>query len=158
MKVLRIYDHLGELKKELNLFVEGEDFKWTASYPEPVWLGTITLEDVGKEPEPVELYVPVEEPITKELTEDELELREIKYRMENPEDPDFGEEAEVEPEIPLVNGTIGDTATNIEEVENEPKKVHRKRSRKSGTHPSDYLKSIKVVREDDTGGDTSARD
>jgi len=51
MKVLRIYDHLGELKKELNLYVEGEDFKWQSSYPEPIWLGTITLEDAGTEPE-----------------------------------------------------------------------------------------------------------
>ena len=51
MKVLRIYDHLGELKKEFNVFVEGEDFKWQSGYPEPVWLGTISLEDAGKEPE-----------------------------------------------------------------------------------------------------------
>jgi len=51
MKVLRIYDHLGELKKEFNLYVEGEDFVWQSSYPEVVWLGIITLEEPGKEPE-----------------------------------------------------------------------------------------------------------
>ena len=51
MKVLRLYDHLGELKKEFNVYVEGEDFKWESSYPEPIWLGTIALEEVGKEPE-----------------------------------------------------------------------------------------------------------
>ena len=158
MKVLRIYDHLGELKKELNVFLEGDDFKWQSSYPECVWLGTISLEDAGKEPEPVELYVPVEEPITEEeakemqvdiaidtMREQELALEVIK-------------EADVGPEIPLVNGITGDIVTNIEEVSNEPKKVHRKRSRVKRTHPSDYLKSVKVIRQDDPGADVTEGD
>ena len=150
MKVLRIYDHLGELKKELDIFVEGEDFTWSASYPEPVWLGTITLVDAGKEPEPVELYVPVEESITEEEAKEMQDDIAIDAMRE--------QEAEVEPEIPLVDGTIGDTAIKTEEVESEPKKVHRKRSRVKGAHPSDYLKSLKVVRKDDTGGDTTEGD
>jgi len=158
MKVLRIYDHLGELKKELDIYVEGEDFKWTASYPEPVWLGTITLEDVGKEPEPVEKFMPVEEPIS-EVDAEQMQtdiaidaMREQEMALE------VIREAEVEPEIPLVNGTIGDIATETEEVTNEPEKVHRKRSRKSRTHPSDYLKSIEVIRQDDPGTDVTEGD
>ena len=133
MKVLRLYDYLGQLKKELNIFVEGEDFKWTASYPEAIWLGTISLEDAGKEPEPVESYVPVEEPAEPE-SKPEFEDWQTKAEEEL-------EGYEKEPEI--------------EEVENEPKKVHRKRSGKSRTHPSDYLKSIKVIRQDDSGADTN---
>ena len=158
MKVLRIYDHLGELKKELNIFVEGEDFKYQTVTPECIWLGTIVLEEAGKEPEPAPKWMPVEEPITEEEAKEMQEDIAIDAIREQEMAQEAIKEAEVEPEIPLVNGTIGDTATNIEEVESEPEKVHRKRSRKSGTHPSDYLKSIKVVREDDTGGDTSARD
>jgi len=158
MKVLRLYDYLGQLKKELDVYVEGEDFKWTASYPEAVWLGTIAIEEAGKEPEPVELYVPVEEPT----------------------EPEAIEEAEVEPPAPFTAQltTIEELSKlsrkdflklpmeerreilrkQVEEVTDEPEKVHRKRGRKSGSHPSDYLKSIKVVREDDSGADATKGD
>ena len=158
MKVLRLYDYLGQLKKELDVYVEGEDFKWTASYPEAVWLGTIAIEEAGKEPEavpvleqalslvepekaikepePVELYLPIEEPITEEEAE----------------------EMQVDIAIDAMREQEMATKDIKEEVESEPKKIHRKRSRVKGTHPSDYLKSLKVIREDDTGGDTNQGD
>jgi len=73
MKVLRIYDHLGELKKEFSLYMVGNDFKWQASYPEPVWLGTITLQEAGTEPEePAEQYFTEPEP------ELEVKVEEVK--------------------------------------------------------------------------------
>ena len=72
MKVLRIYDHLGELKKELNLYVEGEDFKWQSSYPEPVWLGTITLEDAGTEPDAVPVLEQALSLVEPEVKEEEV--------------------------------------------------------------------------------------
>ena len=114
MKVLRIYDHLGELKKEFNVYVEGEDFKWQASVPEPVWLGTITLEEAGKEPE----AEPTSEP----------------------------EVVEPEPEV------------KVEEVKDEPKKVHRKRSRVQRVIPSSSSKSAEVVHQDDSPGDSNQGD
>ena len=158
MKVLRIYDHLGELKKELNVFVEGEDFKWTASYPEPVWLGTITLEDAGKEPEPIELYVPVEEPITEEEAKEMQEDIAMDALREQEMATELQQEVEAEEEAPLVSGITDDIATEAEEVTNEPEKIHRKRSRKSRSHPSDYLKSLKVIRQDDSGADVTEGD
>ena len=136
MKVLRLYDHLGELKKEFNVYVEGEDFKWQSSYPEPVWLGTITLEDAGKEPEkPSEV---VSEPLQPEVEETLPEV------IEEPSEPS---EAVLEP-----------SGKEPEEVKDEPKKVHGKRSRVKGSSPSDYLKSVKVIRQDDSGGDTNQGD
>ena len=43
MKFLQIYDHLGNLVKEFDVYVDGQDFNWAAPKPEPVWLGTIRL-------------------------------------------------------------------------------------------------------------------
>jgi len=180
MKVLRLYDYLGQLKKELDVYVEGEDFKWTASYPEAVWLGTIAIEEAGKELEPVELYVPVEEPITEEEAatleqegyEDAMREQEMvqedeaqRYRDMKQAAIDLGyiepnedEEAEVEPPAPFTTQLTTTEEAQEEEAKHEPKKVHRKRSRKSRTHPSDYLKSLKVIREDDSGADVTEGD
>jgi len=136
MKVLRIYDHLGELKKELNLYVEGEDFKWQSSYPEPVWLGTITLEDAGKEPEkPSEV---VSEPLQPEPVdvEEEIEARDRAFRNAHPEDPDYF----------------------VKEVKDEPKKDDRKRSRVKRTTSLASPESTKVIRQDDSRGDTTQGD
>lgn len=48
MKKLKLYDHLGNLKKEFDIYVEGQDFRYTFSTPVAVWLGTISLEGIGK--------------------------------------------------------------------------------------------------------------
>jgi len=158
MKVLRIYDHLGQLKKELNIYVEGEDFTWQASSPECVWLGTITLEDAGKEPELIEAYRPVEEPIT----EEEAKEMQVDIAIDAMREEEMATHEEVltipKEEAEWLEGKEESERKQAEEVTNEPKKVHRKRSRKPGTHPSDYLKSLKVIREDDTGGDTNQGD
>ncbi|GAI35179.1 unnamed protein product [marine sediment metagenome] len=158
MKILRIYDHLGELKKEFNVYVEGEDFKWQASYPEVVWLGTITLEEAGKEPEAeptpelriaptipvvgVEL-VPVTEEVEPEAIEPEPELTIAEAVREQGE---------------REKQAVAEAEAKVEEVKHEPKKVHRKRGRVKGTSPSDYLKSVKVLRQDDPGRDTNQGD
>ena len=180
MKVLRIYDHLGELKKELNIFVEGEDFKYQTVTPECIWLGTIVLEEAGKEPEPAPKWMPVEEPITEEEAatleqegyEDAMREQEMvqedeaqRYRDMKQAAIDLGyiepnedEEAEVEPPAPFTTQLTTTEEAQEEEAKHEPKKVHRKRSRKSRTHPSDYLKSLKVIREDDSGADVTEGD
>jgi len=107
MKVLRIYDHQGILRKEFNLYVEGSDFKWEASYPEPVWLGTIILEEAGKEPEkpPEFASVPLQpEPSSEEVESEKMDRQEREW-----------EEAKAK--------------VKQEEIKDEPEKVHRKRSR-----------------------------
>lgn len=158
MKVLRIYDHLGELKKEFPVYVEGEDFKWHASVPEVLWLGTITLEKPDKEP------VAEPTPIPEVVSEAQLELEsEIGMELapepepEQPE-PETAEEADIELYGDKWNKPEPEPEVIKEEVKDEPKKVHRKRSRVKRTSPSDYLKSVKVVRQDDSGGDTDKGD
>uniref|UniRef100_A0A6M3IDN9 Uncharacterized protein n=1 Tax=viral metagenome TaxID=1070528 RepID=A0A6M3IDN9_9ZZZZ len=135
MKVLRIYDHLGELKKEFNIYVEGEDFKWQSSYPEPLWLGTIALGEAGKEPE----AEPTPEP--------EPEVYQGKTYEEGLQEA-------------IETTTIQDNfelAKKVEEVKHESKKNGRKRSRVKGTSPSDYLRSVKVIRQDDPSGNAPER-
>ena len=129
MKVLRIYDHLGELKKELNLYVEGEDFKWQSSYPEPVWLGTITLEEPGKEPEK-----PTES--VSELLQPEFEVTE-------------GQEAD-EVAQELAGQKDGDTP-EFKEVKDEPEKDNRTRNRVKRSTPPASPESIKRVHKVDPG-------
>ena len=133
MKVLRIYDHLGELKKEFNLYVEGEDFKWIASYPEPVWLGTVTLEEPGKEPE----AEPIPEP---EATEP------------GPiETTDLAVLGVVE--VPVVAQVA--KLFEEKEVKDEPKKNDRKRSRVKRSTPSASLKSTEGLHQEDSPGNTN---
>jgi len=136
MKVLRIYDHLGELKKEFPVYVEGEDFKWQSSYPEPVWLGTITLEEPGKEPEAeptpeVVVVEPLPEAIEEEKTEGEVieDLKDKKYPMQ------IREEEKV-----------------------EPKKVHGKRSRVKRTSPPASPEGIEKLPQEDSPEDFNPGD
>jgi len=136
MKVLRIYDHRGELKKEFPIYVEGQDFKWLASVPEPIWLGTIALEEAGKEPE----AEPTPEVV---VAEPELEV----------ETTDLGV---IEIETPIV----AQVAKHLEkkEVKDEPKKVHRKRSGVKGTFSPGNSKSAEIVRQDDSPGNANQGD
>ena len=136
MKVLRIYDHLGELKKELNLYVEGEDFKWQSSYPEPIWLGTITLEDAGTEPEK-----PSES--ASEPLQPEIEVTE-----ENPLLPTERTAAIIREASEYLG----------EEVKGEPKKDDRKRSRVKRSTPSASPESTKGLYKNYFGGDTPKGD
>jgi len=46
VKYLQLFDHLGNLVKEFEVYVEGNDFEWAAIKPEPVWVGTIRLSAV----------------------------------------------------------------------------------------------------------------
>lgn len=180
MKVLRIYDHLGELKKEFNVYVEGEDFKWQASYPEVVWLGTITLEVAGKEPEkPSETLAETLERIKQAeiLEEKAAEVRvELEEKLESEKPPTiirYPEEktfvvTEPEPEVDEAKVSICDAMRDAvkakderkeeEEVKDEPKKVHRKRRTVKGSSPSNRAKSLKVLRQDDPGRDTNQGD
>jgi len=177
MKVLRIYDHLGELKKEFNVYVEGSDFKWEASVPEVIWLGTISLEELGE--------VPVAEP-TPELgdVEVDIERRDREFREKYPEDP---EAVEPEPEVtkvvpsregePVKCSLCGwegkqrdcffghdsfvcpkcnrESIEDVMEVKDEPEKVHRKRSRVKRATPSASLGSTEGLSQVDSPGDTS---
>lgn len=129
MKVLRIYDHLGELKKEFNVYVEGEDFKWQSSYPEPVWLGTITLEELGKEPEkPGELMAQTEmlEPEAVEIrAEGAPETKVVEVYAQS-------EKASVEDVLDLtqvVEEKLVEAEGKIEEVKDGPKKLRTKGKR-----------------------------
>lgn len=158
MKVLRIYDHLGELKKEFNVYVEGEDFMWQASYPEPVWFGMITLIEAGKEPEAEptpKIFIPEPELVPEEERE---RLLLEKARQEEEMGIRAEEEEEVEPQVPFITPLTTTDKKPKEEVKHEPKKVHRKRGRVKRTSPSDYLKSVKVLRQDDPGRDTNQGD
>ena len=136
MKVLRIYDHLGELKKELNLYVEGEDFKWQSSYPEPVWLGTITLEEAGTEPEK-----PSE--VASEPLQPEPEVTE-----ENPLLPTERTAAIIREASEYLG----------EEVKDEPKSHDRKRSRVKRSTPPASSESTKGLYKNYFGGDTPKGD
>ena len=129
MKVLRIYDHLGELKKELNLYVEGEDFGWVAPYPEVIWLGTIVLVEPGKEPgKPSEV---VSGPLQPEL--------------------ETAEEADEELYGGKWNELMPKPEVKVEEVKDEPKSHDRKRSRVKRSTPSASPESTKGLRQDDSG-------
>lgn len=114
MKVLRLYDHLGELKKEFNVYVEGEDFKHQESYPIPIWLGTIVLEEAGKEPEKPEEVVPeaVEPEPEKASVEDVLDLTAV------------------------VEEKLMEAEEKVEEVKSESKKLRRKSNRDKRAKPS----------------------
>ena len=74
MKYLQLYDHLGNLVKEFEVYVDGQDFNWAAQKPEPVWLGTIKLVSekaaVPVEPTP-EFEVIPEGEVIEGLTEEE---------------------------------------------------------------------------------------
>jgi len=158
MKVLRIYDHLGELKKEFNIYVEGEDFKWQASAPEPVWLGTITL---GDYPFPVDIT----EGVAKELEEERA-----KVIGKEPEAEPTSEVVVVEPEpeaevkTELVVKQVTDAQGlprqrgSFKEVKDEPKKVHRKRSGVKRVVPPSHTKGTEVIPQDDSPGDANQGD
>jgi len=136
MKVLRIYDHLGELKKEFQVYVEGEDFMWQASYPEPVWLGRIVLEDAGKEPSK-----PIEE-LSRPL-ESGLVVEEVAITGE------FAPEPEVIEPKPKVEE---------KEVKDESKSVYRKRGRVKRTTPPGDTKSVKTIHQDNARSDSNKGD
>ena len=136
MKVLRLYDHLGELKKEFNLYVEGEDFKWQSSYPEPVWLGTITLEDASKEPEK-----------PSEVASEPLQL-----------EPDYPPELDYPPDGSGKEMERSLKEAKQEEVKDVPKNHDRKRSRVKRSAPSASPESTEGLHQDDPGGDTPKGD
>jgi len=155
MKVLRLYDHLGELKREFNVYVEGEDFKWEASYPEPIWLGTISLEEAGKE----SLAEPTPEVITEHIpTPEELFPKAFPPYLQPVDEPMTEEEAkEMETDV-AIDAMREQEMAKIEaekEVKREPKKSSRKGSRDERTYPSDYLKSVEVIRQDDPPTDAN---
>lgn len=136
MKVLRIYDHLGELKKEFNIYVVGNDFKWEASVPEVIWLGTISLEELGEVPvaerTPEFVAVPEGEAVDG-LTEEEKVY-----------------------EAALANQPL--EVLREKEVKDEPEKVHRKRSRVKRATPSASPESTEGLPQDDSPGDNHQRD
>ena len=115
MKVLRLYNHYGVKQKEFNVYVEGQDFKWEASYPEAVWFGSITLEEVGKEPE----AMPTPEP---EVVEPEL----MTYK----------EGLQKALETTTIQDSY-DRAKKVEEVKDESETVLKKSKRRKGTNSSD---------------------
>jgi len=123
MKYLQIYDHLGNLVKEFEVFVDGQDFTWAAPKPEPVWLGTIRL-SASKAAEPIEptpevVAVEREEPVMPEhptiephdievdrKLEAYQEAQDIKAETEKAIEPELEPEsaegeAEQEPEAPF---------------------------------------------------------
>lgn len=78
MKYLQLYDHLGNLVKEFNVYVEGADFEWVAPKPECIWLGTIKLSNEPAK-EPVE---PTPEPKVEEEVIEVEPTPEEKARIE----------------------------------------------------------------------------
>ena len=136
MKVLRIYDHLGELKKEFNLYVEGEDFKWIASYPEPVWLGTVTLEEAGTEPKAEPLPLP-------EVIEPE---------------PMVAIEKVEEGQGKSSESVSGSSEQELEEVKDATKRNNGKRSRVKRSTPSASPESTEGLHQGDSPGATNQGD
>ena len=136
MKVLRIYDHLGELKKEFNLYVDGYDFKWEASVPEVIWLGTISIEELSKYPEA--------EPTPEAEAVEFVSMVEVM-------------EAEKEPEM-AAEAVSGPLEQEPEEVKDEPEKVHRKRSRVKRSASSASPESTEGLYQEDSGEDNHKGD
>ena len=155
MKVLRIYDHQGILRKEFNLYVVGNDFKWEASYPEPVWLGTISLEELGEVP--VAERTPeaeAVEPEPEDTRQREKDMRQAAVEAGYLE----LEVKEEEPERVLTAEDVVEAAPfcfSLKEVKHEPEKVHGKRSRVKRSASPASLKSTKRLHQDDPGGDST---
>lgn len=180
MKVLRIYDHLGELKKEFPIYVEGQDFKWLASVPEVIWLGTIALEEASKEakaePTPEaevvepELEVTGEEEPAALLTEQHLMARDLISPREEVKDEPAHKEVNVITKDEVIGEEIivsqfdeketqkAILAKEGKEVKHEPEKVHRKRGRVKRTPSPGNSKSAEVVHQDDSSGDPNQGD
>jgi len=124
MKFLQIYDHNGELQKEFEVYVDGEDFSWVADKPEAIWLGTIKLAPWPSmhsiEPTPeLAPYVPPlphagerialpPELEPKEVTEEEVEKliektqTAIVEKRKEAEKARAAEEAEIESQVPFM--------------------------------------------------------
>lgn len=121
MKYLQLYNHLGNLVKEFEVYVDGKDFDWAAQKPEPVWLGTIRLSNekaaVPVEPTP-EVPTPTEV-FPKQFTE-----MEVTYG-EKPEPIDEGELAfqKVEAEA------------RLEEIEEQQEAIEVEEEQEKGAKP-----------------------
>ena len=154
MKVLRIYDHLGELKKEFNIYVEGADFKWEASYPEVIWFGAVILEEAGKEPEKPsetlsELLMP--EP---EVLERADQMRALISEPGPEPEPEVVEEETEEDKQVKADSARKEREIRAMEVKDEPEKVHRKRSRVKRSASSASPESTEGLPQNDSPGDT----
>lgn len=112
MKKLRLYDHLGNLVMEHDVFVEGQDFTWVATMPTAVWFGGIAL---------------VDEKLAVKFTDWKDIAEEVVQELE-PE-----KEVIIEPEI-LDNQSVGDKGTDEtsqhESLEVIPEKKVRRRTHK----------------------------
>jgi len=111
MKYLQLYDHLGNLVKEFEVFVDGQDFSWAATMPVAVWLGTIRLvaEKAAGEVEPTPEPEPeVKEPEGVEVPEEVAKQIE---EYEKLEEVSAEEEAEVQTQAPF---TTPETITEEE--------------------------------------------
>jgi len=149
VKKLRLYDHLGQLVKEFDVYVEGQSFTWRADKPEAIWLGTITLQDVDEKVEEVEEAAP----------EPEVEVASEKWKRLVPQE-EVTPEPEPEPEEePRVEGIIGLGALAIvesltekkekEEVESEPEKSDDKSLGDTRTGEAEQPESREVTPEAD---------
>lgn len=162
MKYLQIYDHLGNLVKEFEVFVDGDDFNWAAPKPEPVWLGTIRLSatkaaeavEPTPEPEPEKLmlvtqYLPEVfehqlEPEGKEPEVDEdyeAAVADLRPEFHEPEpEPEAEAEAEVPTQPPFTTPEKTTETKPEDEVKHDTKKRSHKSSRGKGTRPQSRSK------------------
>jgi len=157
MKYLQLYDHLGNLVKEFEVFVDGQDFTWAAPKPEPVWLGTIRL-SASKAVKPVEPTPEVaiaerEEPVMPEhptvephdievdrkieTYQEALDVKaEIEKAIELESEPEVVEGKEgQEPEVPFTTPSTTTEKQPEGEVKHEPEKRSHKsrRNKRSGS-------------------------
>jgi len=155
MKYLQLFDHLGNLVKEFEVFVDGQDFTWAAPKPEPVWLGTIRLSSekaVGEvEPTPEVVAVEREGPVMPEHPTVEPHDIEVDKKLEiyreaqdveaeiekavepEPEPESVESEAEQELEAPFTTPQITTGEQPESEVKHEPEKRSHKGRRSKGT-------------------------
>lgn len=157
MKVLRIYDHLGELKKEFNIYAVGNDFKWEASVPEVIWLGTISLEELGeppvaeRTPEVIAVVTEIKAPLG-EFIDEQLAIAEAEAKEPEPVD-----EVELAMDKADAEAQLEEIEAKIEEVKDEPEKVHRKRSRVKRATPPASPESTERLPQNDSPGDNHKR-
>jgi len=125
VKKLRLYDHLGQLVKEFDVYVEGQSFTWRSPQPEAIWLGTITLQDVDEEVEAVKEPILTAEEAVEKMAREEEEPRELEEILED----------------------IHETTKRIEEETSEFEKPDDKSLGDTRTGEAEQLESLTVTPE-----------
>jgi len=136
VKRLILYDHLGQKKLELDVYVEGQDFTWESPTPQAYWLGQILLLD-------------------QEAYEKWLQEKEQKKDVSLVSQP-LSEPTTVEEEEEIAE--IVKAVEEREALENEPETASDTSGGDEGADKTEQPESAEAAPETDTGGDATERD